>query len=246
MSWAVLIGVLLAFMLIPAIVDVVVLHSPSHGEYPDQASVNVLVIGKLVSVAIVVAAISLARWWPVVLREELRVRAWVWLLPIAFVVVSVALIDYTRLATAGLALSLTLLLGTVLIAGGEELLFRGMVLTFARDRSGEMTAAVATSVVFGLSHVVAGPVNVVFSAVFGYLLYYVRRVSGGIVVPVVVHAVYDFSVFSSLTTAEPDAAGDASPALVLVTIALLVVMVVGRRRAELPSVRPRTAASSSP
>ena len=41
---------------------------------------------------------------------------------------ALALADYSRLSTAGLTLSLTLLLGTLLIAASEELLFRGVVL----------------------------------------------------------------------------------------------------------------------
>lgn len=238
MSWAALIALLLAFAFVPAIIDVVVLDAPTAGEYPDQASVNVLVIGKLVALVIVVLPITLLRWWPVVLREQLRVRAWVWIVPIAFIVVSLALTDYTRLATAGLTLSLTLLLGTLLLAIGEELMFRGVVLRFMRDRYREVVAAVAASAVFGLSHIVAGPVNVVVSAMFGYLLYYTRRVSGGILVPIVVHALYDFSVWSSATTDAPADDANASPALALLTIALLIVMIVGRRRAESQRTQP--------
>jgi membrane protease YdiL (CAAX protease family) len=232
MSWIALIAVLLAFVFLPAIVDVFVLNAPSDFLFPDQESVNVLVIGKLVALAIVVLTISLLRWWPEVLTEKLRVRRWVWIVPIAYLVVSLALTDYTRLSTAGLAVSLTLLLGTMLIAASEELLFRGVVLRFMRDRYREVIAALATSFVFGLSHIVAGPVNVVVSALFGYLLYYVRRVSGGIVVPIVVHGLYDFSVFSSATTAAPDDAANASPALVVLTFILLIVMAVGHKWAE--------------
>jgi uncharacterized protein len=232
MSWVALVGVLLAFVFVPAIVDVFVLSAPSDFMFPDQESVNVLVIGKLVALAIAVLTISVLRWWPEVLVEKLRVRRWVWIVPIAFLVTALALTDYTRLSTAGLAVSLTLLLGTMLIAASEELLFRGVVLQFMRDRYREVIAALATSVVFGLSHIVAGPVNVVTAALFGYLLYYVRRVSGGIVVPIVVHGMYDFSVFSSVTTAAPDDAGNASPAQVVLTLILLIVMIVGRKRAE--------------
>lgn len=238
MSWAALIAVLLAFAFIPAMVDVFVLDAPATGEYPDQNSVNVLVIGKLVALVIVVLTISLVRWWPIVLREQLRVRRWVWIVPIAFLVVSLALTDYTRLSDAGLTLTLTLLVGSLLLAIGEELLFRGVVLRFMRDRYREVIAAVATSALFGISHIVAGPVNVVVSALFGYLMYYTRRVSGGILVPIVVHALYDFSVWSSLTTSAPAKDGDAGPALALLTIALLIVVIVGHRRAELQQTEP--------
>ena len=235
MSWVALIGVLLAFMLLPAIVDVVVLKHSSTGDYPDQDSVNVLLIGQSIALAIVVLAISLARWWPVVLHERLRVRPWVWIVAAIPVVTALALTDYGRLATAGLTLSMTLLLGTLLIGVSEELLYRGVVLTFLRDRYREVIAAVGTTLIFGLSHITAGPLGVLASGVFGYLLYYMRRVSGGILVPIVVHTVYDFSIFSALTTAEPAESGNASFALFLLALVLLLVMIVFHRRAELPA-----------
>lgn len=235
MRWAVLIPVLLPAVFIPAIVDVAVLKSEVTGEFPDQMSVNVLAIGRAVGLAFVLVVISALRWWPVVLREQLRVRAWVWTIPAALLVTALALTDYTRLASAGLALSLPLLLGTLLVGAGEELMFRGVVLTFLRERYREVTVAVATSLVFGLRHITAGLLNALASTVFGYLMYYTRRVSGGIWVPIVVHALYDFSVFSGFATASPNQSGNASPALFLLSLALVVVVIVGHRRAE-----PRT------
>ena len=241
MSWVALIGVLLAFMFLPAIVDVVVLKHTSTGDYPDQDSVNVLLIGQSIALAVVVLTISLARWWPVVLHERLRVRPWVWVVAVAPVVTAVALTDYGRLATAGVTLGLTLLLGTLLIGVSEELMYRGVVLTFLRDRYREVIAAVGTTLIFGLSHITAGPLGVLASAVFGYLLYYMRRVSGGILVPIVVHTVYDFSIFSALTTADPAESGNASFALFLLALVLLLVMIVFHRRAELPAREPEPA-----
>jgi hypothetical protein len=54
------------------------------------------------------------------------------------------------------------------------------------------------------------------------------------VVAIVVHGLYDFSVFSSVTTTNPDDAGNASPALFLLSLVLLVVMIIGHKRAEVP------------
>ena len=87
-------------------------------------------------------------------------------------------------------------------------MFRGVVLTFLRDRYREQTAAIATALLFGVAHLVSGPLNAVVSAMVGYLLYHSRRVSGGLVVPIVLHTLYDFSIFSTQTTANPDSAPD--------------------------------------
>ena len=166
------------------------------------------------------------------LHEELRTRRWVWIVPITLLVASVATIDYGRLGTAGIALGVGLLVGTLFIGVSEELLFRGVVLTFMRDRYREWIAATVTAVLFGAIHFLAGPVQIVASAIFGYLLYYVRRVSGGIVMPILVHTAWDFSVFTAYTTATPAVDDDTSLILFLLSVVLLLAVLVGHRAAE--------------
>ena len=237
LSWFGLVALLVAFTMVPAFIDVLVVRGSGEYVFPDQDSVNDLVIVKGIGVVIVLLAISALRWWPVVLREELRTRRWVWIVPITLLVASIATIDYGRLATAGIVLGLALLVGTLFIGVSEELLFRGVVLTFMRDRYREWIAATVTAVLFGAIHFLAGPVQIVASAIFGYLLYYVRRVSGGIVMPVLVHTAWDFAVFTGFTTADPAVDPDTSLILFLLSAVLLLVVLVGHRAAE-----PRSAA----
>jgi hypothetical protein len=235
LSWVGLIVLLVAFTMVPAFIDVLVVHGSGQYEFPDQDSVNDLMIVKAVGVAIVVLAISVLRWWPVVLHEQLRTRRWVWIVPIVLLVASVATIDYGRLGTAGIALGVGLLVGTLFIGVSEELLFRGVVLTFMRDRYREWIAATVTAVLFVAIHFLAGPVQIVASAIFGYLLYYVRRVSGGIAMPIVVHTAWDYAVFSAYTTADPVVDDDTSLILFVLSVVLLLAVLVGHRAAE-----PRT------
>lgn len=239
LPWLGLIALLVAFTMVPAIIDVIELHGGGDYVFPDQATVNNLALVKGIGLVIVVLAISALRWWPVVLHEQLRTRRWVWLVPMTLLVASVATIDYGRLATAGVALGLTLLVGTLFIGASEELLFRGVVLTFLRDRYREWIAALVTAVLFGAMHFLAGPIQIVSSAIMGYLLYYIRRVSGGIWLPILVHSAWDFSVFTGFTTADPVVDPDTSLILFMLSVVLLVVLLVGHRAAE-----PRTAAAS--
>lgn len=229
--------VLVAFTMVPAVVDVIVLGREGDYVFPDQATVTDLVLVKALGLVIVVLAISVLRWWPAVLRESLRTRRWVWVVPIALLLACLATIDYGRLATAGAALTVALLTGALLIGASEELLFRGVVLTFLRDRYREWVAAAVTALLFGAVHFLAGPVQMLSSAIFGYLLYYVRRVSGGIWLPILAHAAWDFSVFSGFTTADPVVDPDTSLLLFLLSVVLLVTMVVGHRAAE-PRAQP--------
>ncbi len=232
MPWIVLVLLLLAAALVPAFVDVLILHRTSGFEAPDLASAVNLVPGPAISLALVALVTTWYGWWPDVFREGRRVRGWLWVIPATFIVVALLLTDYARLAEAGPALTATLLLATALIAAGEELAFRGVALTFLRDRFGEWTAAAIAAVLFGALHLTGGVVKAVLSIIFGYLLYVMRRVSGGLMVPILVHAAWDFSVFSSLTTTRPDTDADAGLVLTLVSFAALLAIGIGFRAVE--------------
>lgn len=228
LSWVGLVGVLALVTVAPALLEVTRLSSSY--AYPDQASATKLVLSRAISVALVVAVIAYLRWWPAVRHEALRVRRWLWIVPATIVLLSLGLTDYGRLMQAGPAMTATLLVGVILVAGNEELLFRGVVLTFMRSRFAEVTAAVVTALVFGLLHLPSGVVAAIMTAIFGYLLYLTRRVSGGIVVPIVVHAAWDLAVVSVWTTPSPNTDAPTGPVLAIATLVLFTVVVVARGR----------------
>ena len=243
MSWSFLATSLLAFFFLDAIVSVIVVHGDVvKEELTSVSNVTRAYIGpEAVNVLVACVVVSRLGWWNLVLHERLRAPRWVWIVPASFVVASVALVDYGRLRVAGATVALALLLGTFLIAAGEELMFRGAVLQAMRDRYSERTAALVTALLFGGSHLVAGPLNMVMSALFGYLLYWCRRVSGGLVVPIVVHALWDFCVFSGWTTPDRSKAPAAPLLLSLLTFALLILFAVRRK-----SLRPSVAGGTVP
>lgn len=237
MTWSFLVISLLAFFFLDAIVSVIVVHGDEvRDELTSVSNVTrAFLVPEAVSVLVACAVVYRLGWWNLVLHERLRAARWVWVVPIAFLVASVALVDYGRLRVAGAAVALALLLATLLIAVGEELMFRGVVLQAMRDRYSETTAALVTALLFGGSHIVSGPLNIVMSALFGYLLYWCRRVSGGLAVPIVVHALWDFCVFSGWTTPDKAEAPAAPFVLSLLTFALLVLLAV-RRKSLAPAV----------
>ena len=89
LSWAGLIGVILAFGFLPAIVNVTVLKGRSDYVFPDQDSVRTLLIARSVGLLVAVVAITALRWWPPVLHESLRTRPWVWVVPGTFLIIAV-------------------------------------------------------------------------------------------------------------------------------------------------------------
>jgi len=223
--------VLVGFALLPSLVDLFRSASIVF-EFPDQAAATNVLIGSTTGLVVAVAAVSLLRWWPVVVHESLRMRGWGWLVPATILVAVVALVDFAQLGRAGIGIAVTVLLITLLIASGEELVFRGIVLTFLRVRYREGVAALVTTLVFGAFHLTGGPVYALSASVFGYVLYCIRRVSGGIALPIVLHTLWDFSVLSAYAGPRPWAERSTSLILFLVALVLLIVMVALHRRAE--------------
>jgi membrane protease YdiL (CAAX protease family) len=229
LPWAGLIVLLVAVAFAPALINVIVLKTSNTGYFPDQASVNHLILGQAVALAIAAVAVTALRWWPVVLREELRTRPWVWVAPISLLVVTVAATDYTRLLVAEPAIALSLLLGTMTIAATEELMFRGVVLRFMRDHYRETTAAIVTSALFALAHIAGGPLQIAATLAAGWVYYYVRRVSGGLLLPILVHGMLDFSIFSATTTSEPSTSSNAAPLTFFLVLILAIALIALHR-----------------
>ena len=179
-------------------------------EYGSFSDVTALVLNMIIpvgaSVLLVVGLISYLGWWHQVLHEGLRLRRWAWIFPIMLVVSILLATNYPNLASVGFTMTASLLVGTLLVGTGEELMFRGVALESLRrsKRTNELQAALWSVAIFGLAHITniftEGPgafFQVVVVTVSGLYFYIARRVSGGIWLPILLHAGWDFSLFSS-------------------------------------------------
>lgn len=99
------------------------------------------------------------------------------------------------------------------------------------------SAALGSSVVFGLAHATnlfsEGPkafAQVLATAVAGYFFYLIRRSSGGLVVPAVVHGLWDFGLITSSVVAGKSYLG--AGLFILADIVLLIIVLVRRRHIE--------------
>jgi membrane protease YdiL (CAAX protease family) len=157
-------------------------------------------VGTLASLVVIVAAITWLRWWPVVVREDVPARRWAWVFPVGVTLGAATAADWSRIGAAGAALWASLAISVLVVATSEELAFRGFLLRAMRDRYSEFTAALITTLLFGVAHMLNGGFsNVVqglLTFMLGYLLYVTRRVSKGILVPILIHAWWDFCVLS--------------------------------------------------
>jgi uncharacterized protein len=189
-----------------------------------------------VSVLFVAAAVTVLGWWRPVLRDHRPVRRWVWVVPIIMGVAVLGGSNYPELGDRGAGFTLLLLLGALLVGCGEEAMYRGIgVITFRVNGYGEGKVALWSSVVFGLSHGVnlltsqgkVAFVQVLAAAAAGYFLYLVRRVGGGLLLPVMVHGLWDFGFFTGLLGA--DGAVYAGIGLFVVADVVIVVILLVRR-----------------
>lgn len=235
LAWSGLIATLLVCLVAPAIVGLLWFMGVPEGVYPDDRSIAALVLGTAVEVGLAVVVITWLRWWPPVLRERLRVRPWLRALPVIMLVAPIVLTDYAQLRASGWGLALGLALGCLLIGAGEELLFRGVALTFTRVRYREWIAVLVTTGLFAAFHLPGGIVVAGGAGLTGALLYLVRRVSGGIVLPIVAHAVWDFAVFSGYLGPDPGSSSTASQVLFLLSLGLVIVIAATHRWWRTPS-----------
>ncbi|GJF32206.1 hypothetical protein KNE206_49060 [Kitasatospora sp. NE20-6] len=221
--------------------------SGSGGDFPTAEAVvrNALIpIG--LSIVFGAAVVTWLGWWGVVSTYRVPVRRWVRWVPISMLLASLLGLDYGRLADQGAALVVCLLLLGVFVGVGEELMFRGIgVHVFKRAGFGEAEVALWSSAVFGLAHIsnavghgAQAVVQAVVVSTSGYFFYLCLRVGGVILLPMLVHGLWDTSLISSLVGIEPVF----HPGLVLIILlqaALIVVLIVRRRSIE-PAPAPDT------
>lgn len=185
-------------------------------DYSDLASREVilqrLVLPEALGAAVLILAVSRLGWWQAVLREDRRGHPkwtmWV-LLPVlaCFISVLAGTTAWSSIAPLHLAL---IFVATALIGFNEEILTRGVLIVSARGSwASEGKVWLFSAVLFGLMHVPNGffgiglsasTTQAAFTFLLGSGLYLLRRVSGSIVLPIVVHTLWDFSTFSHEVT----------------------------------------------
>ena len=95
----------------------------------------------------------------------------------------------------------TLLVISLLAGLGEELLFRGVFMTGLAGWFGLPVALVATSVLFGLAHLIT-PTYALLAGLIGIYFGILAVFTGGLFAPVLAHALYDWAALSYLVSSK--------------------------------------------
>ena len=152
--------------------------------------------------------------------------------------VAVGLLLPIGLADKGIGFVVLLLLATLCVGFAEEGMFRGIGVTVFRSNGlSEGRVALWSSVVFGAVHLtnaistggnaVAQAIAVSFA---GYFFYLTRRVSGGLIVPAIIHGLFDFSILSAAVAGDATYAGGLAAMLAYPVVAII--LLVRRHRIE--------------
>ena len=145
-------------------------------------------------------------WWRPALRETPTGPRWLLILPIAVFLTSVGTLLSKGITGVDTNLVLTLALGTLFVGFGEEMATRGVGVVALRGSMGEVGVWLVSSLLFGALH----SINVLFGQsltdtvrqigfafAMGSVLYVIRRVTGALVVCILLHAFWDFATFVS-------------------------------------------------
>lgn len=164
-----------------------------------------------------------------VFTEKLKVKKWVWIAPLSLLAASIIALDWQRLMNSPLILILATVCGTILIASSEEIMFRGIQLNAFREKSNEFIAMILSTFLFALSHMIntlsLNPLQVMITFFGGYIFYLTKRVSGGLIVPILLHTFLDFSLFS-ITLGPGYTEDNRSPAILFMEVAIFVIFIV--------------------
>jgi uncharacterized protein len=160
--------------------------------------------------AFLVVAISALGWWRLVLFDRSRSGPlWVWILPL--VIAGFILSHFAGLQTGKLSVELLLwsTLGAIGVGFGEEMIARGSLIVGLRSRYPEVKVWLMSSLLFSALHVpnvLFGlplwqmPIQVLLTFLFGSGLYVVRRASGTLILPMILHGLWDSALFLSIAT----------------------------------------------
>ncbi|NTU72244.1 MAG: CPBP family intramembrane metalloprotease [Coriobacteriia bacterium] len=173
-------------------------------------------------------------WWGPVLREKPLGVRWMWSIPVVLTLLVLVSVDWAQISALGAPYLMVLAVGTLLVGFNEEIVYRGMSLVAFRGAYKEVYVWLLTSLLFGLLHganlflgqALAPTIQQIgFAFVLGGVFYVVRRVTGLIVVPMVLHALWDFGSFTwagafAVTNVGPAALAGANLVGVLMAIRL--------------------------
>ena len=200
------VGVALGYMTIVGVTWAVVGLDYDDVGTTTRSVVEGIVVPVAIGSVFVAAVTTFLGWWGPAIHEDMRAPRWLWAVPVLMVLPGLGfMLGGSGEANRSTGFLLALALGCLLVGFSEEMLARGTGLIGLRGGFGEALSWFSSCLIFGLIHAlnavfgqsIGSTVQQIFFAFLaGSVLYVTRRVSGTLVVCMVLHAWIDFTTFA--------------------------------------------------
>lgn len=168
-----------------------------------------------------VIAITALGWWKITLFDkEKSGPKWAWIAPILMVLLILISFGNINWDKATPELLLWSALGALGVGFGEEMITRGSLLVGLRSKFSEIPVWLISTLFFTTLHIpnifFGQPASLLISQliltfIMGSALYSFRRISGNLIIPIILHGLWDSAIFL------PPATGG-SPSLLMILI----------------------------
>ena len=248
-AWIAVVVIVVYALIMAAVWTLTGTNYETVGDTADNAFAGIVVTVGAAALFIALATTYLG-WWQPALRETPTGPRWLLILPIVVFLTSVGTLMNKGFDGIETKLVLTIALGTLFVGFGEEMATRGLGVVALRGSMGEVGVWFVSSLLFGLLHAM----NLLFGQsltdtvrqmgfafALGSVFYLIRRVTGTLVVCMLLHAFWDFSSFMASAST-----GESGPFALLallqyVAIALGVIGLVVVLRKSRADVQPTSA-----
>ncbi len=164
------------------------------------------VVDLAVAAVLLVITTSLLGWWrPALFDRKRSHHKWPIFVPIVMALVAIANIVNTDWSKFDASFLFALIALGILVGFNEEIMARGLVLTAFRSRLPEGWVWFFTSALFGGMHLINAAlgapigttlVQVLMASASGTAFYILRRVTGSLIWAMLLHGLWDVSVFA--------------------------------------------------
>ena len=152
-----------------------------------------------------IISLTFLGWWRIVLFDTVKAGPmWVWILPVVITMIIVnnfLVIPFSKLSVELLLWSM---LGAISVGFGEEMITRGSMIVGLRSQFSEIKVWLLSTLFFSALHipnVIFGlpmldmPIQVLLTFLMGSGFYAIRRISGSLILPMILHGLWDSSLF---------------------------------------------------
>ena len=215
------IAVTIGLLFPPAFVGLVALSGVQYGEIADSTSnlIRAVLVPEAVLAVLLILLTSWLGWWGPLWKEKVTTARWMIALPIVFILTALLTINYSVVSQESVSYLLIAAVATLFVGFNEELVYRGLAVVGLRGGVNEVYVWLFSSLMFALLHawnVLLGQSvtdtiqQLIFTFLLGSVFYAIRRVTGGLLIPILFDGLWDWAIFTGSGRVLADASDTAT------------------------------------